>query len=199
MSSEPLILASRSPRRRELLALLELPFIVQPADVDETPLAGEVPAAYVARTALAKARAVPGAAVLAADTAVILDACILGKPRDREHGEAMLERLSGRVHAVLTALALRRGEDEWQRTVETLVTFDTLDEARIAAYLATDEPWDKAGAYAIQGRAGAFVRSLSGSYSNVVGLPLVETRELLLAAGLLPGFLPGSLAASRDA
>jgi len=185
--SEPLVLASGSPRRRELLALLELPFSVQAPAVDETPLAGEAPEAYVARTALDKARVVPGDAVLAADTAVILGAAILGKPRDRADARSMLERLSGRTHRVLTAVALRRGEREWQRTVETTVTFDTLDEARIAVYLDTDEPWDKAGAYAIQGRAGAFVRSLAGSYSNVVGLPLVETRELLLAAGLQPG------------
>ncbi|HKK22083.1 MAG TPA: nucleoside triphosphate pyrophosphatase [Pseudohaliea sp.] len=187
MFSEPLVLASGSPRRRELLALLELPFSVQAPAVDETPLAGEAPEAYVARTALDKARVVPGDAVLAADTAVILGAAILGKPRDRADARSMLERLSGRTHRVLTAVALRRGEREWQRTVETTVTFDTLDEARIAVYLDTDEPWDKAGAYAIQGRAGAFVRSLAGSYSNVVGLPLVETRELLLAAGLQPG------------
>ncbi len=179
------MLASQSPRRRELLALLGLPFRVQPAAVDETPLPGEVPDAYVARTAADKARAISGPAVLAADTAVVLDDSILGKPLDRDDARAMLERLSGREHSVLTAVALRRGEAFWAVTVRTAVTFDRLDRARIDAYLATDEPWDKAGAYGIQGLAGAFVRSLAGSYSNVVGLPLVETRELLLAAGLL--------------
>jgi len=185
VADEPLVLASQSPRRRELLALLGLPFRVQPAAVDETPHPGEAPAAYVARTAADKARAISGPAVLAADTAVVLDDSILGKPVDRDDARAMLERLSGREHSVLTAVALRRGEAAWAVTVRTAVTFDRLDRARIDAYLATDEPWDKAGAYGIQGLAGAFVRSLTGSYSNVVGLPLVETRELLLAAGLL--------------
>ncbi|KGE03215.1 Septum formation protein Maf [Pseudohaliea rubra DSM 19751] len=181
------MLASQSPRRRELLALLGLPFRVQPAAVDETPLPGEAPAAYVARTAAAKARAIDGPAVLAADTAVVLEDTILGKPRDRDDGQAMLRRLSGREHSVLTAVVLCRGGQTWAVTVRTAVTFDRLDDARIHAYLATEEPWDKAGGYGIQGRAGAFVRSLTGSYSNVVGLPLVETRELLLTAGLLAG------------
>ena len=185
VSGEPLVLASQSPRRRELLALLGVPFRVQPAAVDETPRAGESPDAYVARTAADKARAVGGAAVLAADTAVVLDDTILGKPRNREDGAAMLRRLSGREHRVLTAVALRCDDREWAVTVATVVTFDRLDAARIDAYLDTDEPWDKAGAYGIQGLAGAFVRSLAGSYSSVVGLPLVETRELLIAAGLL--------------
>ena len=185
MSPEALVLASQSPRRRELLALLGVPFRVQPAAVDETPRAGEAPDAYVARTAADKARAVSAPAVLAADTAVVLDERILGKPRDRDDAGAMLGRLSGREHSVLTAVVLRCGDAVRAVTVRTAVTFDRLDAARIDAYLATDEPWDKAGAYAIQGLAGAFVRSVSGSYSNVVGLPLVETRELLLAAGLL--------------
>jgi septum formation protein len=185
MAGEPLVLASQSPRRRELLALLGLPFRVQPAAVDETPHPGEAPDVYVARTAAEKARAVSGPAVLAADTAVVLDGSILGKPVDRDDARSMLERLSGREHSVLTAVALRRGDAAWAVTVCTAVTFDRLDRTRIDAYLASDEPWDKAGAYGIQGLAGAFVRSLAGSYSNVVGLPLVETRELLLAAGLL--------------
>jgi septum formation protein len=185
MAGEALVLASQSPRRRQLLALLGVPFRVQPAAVDETPRAGEAPAAYVARTAADKARAVNAPAVLAADTAVVLDDSILGKPLDRDDAEAMLRRLSGREHSVFTAVVLRCGGEDHAVTVRTAVTFDRLDAARIDAYLATDEPWDKAGAYGIQGLAGAFVRSLSGSYSNVVGLPLVETRELLLAAGLL--------------
>lgn len=192
MPNEALTLASQSPRRRELLALLGVPFRVQPAAVDETPRAGEAPDAYVARTAADKARAVDAPAVLAADTAVILGDSILGKPRDREDAEAMLRRLSGREHSVLTAVVLRCGADARAVTVRTAVTFDRLDAARIDAYLATDEPWDKAGAYGIQGLAGAFVRSLSGSYSNVVGLPLVETRELLLAAGLLGAAAEGA-------
>ena len=193
MSREALVLASQSPRRRELLALLGVPFRVQPAAVDETPRAGEAPDAYVARTAADKARAVSAPAVLAADTAVVLDERILGKPRDREDAGAMLGRLSGREHSVLTAVVLRCGEAVQAVTVRTAVTFDRLDAARIDAYLATDEPWDKAGAYGIQGLAGAFVRSLSGSYSNVVGLPLVETRELLLAAGLLGASADGTI------
>lgn len=192
MSPEALVLASQSPRRRELLALLGVPFRVQPAAVDETPRAGEAPEVYVARTAADKARAISAPAVLAADTAVVLDDGILGKPRDRDDAGSMLERLSGREHSVLTAVVLRCGEAVQAVTVRTAVTFDRLDAARIDAYLATDEPWDKAGAYGIQGLAGAFVRSLSGSYSNVVGLPLVETRELLLAAGLLGASAEGA-------
>lgn len=187
MSTEALVLASRSPRRRELLALLGLPFTVCPAAVDETPRPAERPESYVLRTARDKAAAVSGRAVLAADTAVVADGLILGKPRDGDHAREMLERLSGRRHLVHTGVVLRCEGQLRERRVSTAVAFAPLDERQLQAYLAGDEPWDKAGAYGIQGAAAAFVRAINGSYSNVVGLPLVETRELLLAAGLLPG------------
>lgn len=186
MSADALILASQSPRRRQLLALLTASFAVRPAAVDETPLGGEAPTRYAARVARDKAVAVDGRAVLAADTTVALGEDILGKPRDRADAAAMLRALSGRRHWVHTALALRCDGRLRELTVSTAVDFAALDDGLLAFYLDSDEPWDKAGAYGIQGRAAAFVRSVHGSYSNVVGLPLVETRELLQAAGLLP-------------
>jgi septum formation protein len=187
MSAEALVLASQSPRRRELLAQLGLPFAVRPAHIDETPRPGEAPPAYVARTAREKAAAVQdlcGGAVLAADTSVVVDREILGKPADRGDARAMLRRLSGRGHSVLTAVCLHTPDVVSELLVETEVLFATLTAQHIERYLATDEPWDKAGAYAIQGAGGVFVRAIRGSYSNVVGLPLCETLELLNAAGL---------------
>ena len=185
-----LILASASPRRRELLAQLALPFTVMPADVDEQQLAAEAPTAYVIRVARAKAQHLaqrfPEALVLGADTTVVLDEQILGKPGSVEVARQMLTRLSGRQHTVMTGLALLRQRQQFVRLdmVRTLVRFRPLSRAEIEHYIATGEPLDKAGAYAIQGEAAAFVASLEGCYTNVVGLPLRRTAALLHAAGV---------------
>jgi len=182
-----LVLASASPRRRELLGHLAVPFEAMSADVDERTEPSETPLAYVERLACQKAAvaaaARPGALVLAADTAVVLGAEILGKPRDPAEAAAMLRRLSGRPHTVLTGIAVA-GRARASRVVETTVHFRVLGEPEIAWYVATGEGADKAGAYAVQGIGGLFVRALFGSASNVVGLPLAETAELLEQAGL---------------
>ncbi|MBI43270.1 Maf family protein [Marinobacter lutaoensis] len=182
-----LILASGSPRRAELLAQMGLAFEVCPADVDETPVAGETPEAYVARLAREKALAVaaarPDARVLGADTSVVLGQEILGKPEGPEQAVATLARLSGCRHRVLTAVALvHRGECR-SRLVATEVVFRPLTRSEIEAYVASGEPMDKAGSYGIQGLGGIFVKELRGSYSAVVGLPLLETAGLLADAG----------------
>ena len=189
------MLASASPRRREILERIGISFDVQPAHTDETPHAGEPPLAFVKRVALEKAVAVrngvgrdESAFVLAADTAVIVDGAILGKPADDREAQAMLARLSGRTHTVATAFAiLAPGVDApaAERTVESRVTFRRLTADEIAAYVETGEPRGKAGAYAIQGCAAAFVERISGSYSNVVGLPLAEVVEDLAACGAI--------------
>lgn len=185
-----LVLASASPRRRELLDQLGARYLCDPADIDESRHPGEAPAAYVERMAREKARVVtaryPAAthAVLAADTIVQIDDDVLGKPRDHFDGLAMLAKLSGRSHSVVTAVCLQRGEAVSCELVATRVEFIQLTRELCEAYLATDEPWDKAGAYAIQGVAAAFVSSIHGSYSNVVGLPLCETWQLLRANGI---------------
>jgi septum formation protein len=184
-----LILASQSPRRRELLEQLGLEFRVQPADIDEQVLAGELPQAFVERMALEKARAVaseqPDALVLGSDTIVVVDGHIMGKPRDRDEGLRMLGRLSGREHEVLSAVALLGPQGEACRTQFSRVRFRTLSRQEMDAYWATGEPADKAGAYAIQGLAAIFIEQLSGSYSGVMGLPLYETATLLRNAGLV--------------
>lgn len=186
----PLILASASPRRSELLTQLGVQFRVHPADIDESVLSGEAPVDYVERMAGEKAARVAslysqqGVAVLAADTTVVLDGDVLGKPVDYDDGRAMLSRLSGRAHEVTTAICLVAGGEELAQQVTTRVQFACLTPAQCEAYLATDEPWDKAGAYGIQGVAGAFVQRIEGSYSNVVGLPLYETWQLLAARGI---------------
>jgi septum formation protein len=196
-----LILASASPRRRELLDCLGANYLCQPAHIDETPVDGESPQDYVARMALEKATAIaehypaPAYAVLAADTTVVLDHGILGKPRDRGDAMGMLARLSGRAHTVITAICLSGPGGLLEEQVETEVEFQSLDQRTCEAYLATDEPWDKAGGYGIQGLGGALVRAIRGSYSNVVGLPLPETRQLLAGCGiptLLDPVRPGS-------
>lgn len=187
LNRPPLILASRSPRRRELLAQLGVVVSVVPADIDETPVPAETPRHYVERIARQKAAAVPPAAdacVLAADTAVVVDGDILGKPESLDAGRGMLRRLSGRVHQVFTAVALRSPHDLSVICRETRVAFRPLGDAECERYLASDEPWDKAGAYAIRGLGGAFVERIDGSYSNVVGLPLCETLALLRRAGI---------------
>jgi septum formation protein len=188
-----LILASASPRRRELLAQLDVQFSVLPTDTDESVLVGELPAAYVNRMALDKATrglalAERPACILGADTAVVIGGSILGKPRDREDGLAMLQMLSGQTHQVLSGIAVTDGTQVQQRLSITEVTFGLVSAVASAAYWETGEPSDKAGAYAIQGRGAVFVRHITGSYSGVVGLPLYETAELLRGFGYCPGF-----------
>ncbi len=189
MSHPPLVLASASPRRRQLLAGLGLEFEIEVADIDETPAAAEAAPVYVERMALEKARAVAArrgdALVLGSDTSVVVDGEILGKPRHRDEGLAMLARLSGRTHQVLTAVALVAPDgEEGCRLSVSEVTFRPLSEAERVAYWATGEPADKAGGYAIQGRAAIFVSRLEGSFSGVMGLPLFDTAELLRRFGL---------------
>jgi septum formation protein len=183
-----LVLASASPRRRELLAQLGLSFEVSPADIDEAVRPRESPRDYVERLARAKAAAVhqqdADVLALAADTSVVVDDDILGKPgASVEAGRAMLQRLSGREHQVMTGVAVA-GERVDSVVVETTVRFRALTGPEIAWYVATHEGQDKAGGYAVQGKAGAFVTALSGSASNVIGLPLAETLALLEGAGL---------------
>ena len=183
-----IILASASPRRRELLDQINVEYQVFPVDIDETPLAFESPLAYVQRVAAEKSAAclakhgndVP---VLAADTVVVLGDMILGKPKDQEDGLNMLRLLSGRTHHVYTALSLR-GSQHYQSVCCTQVSFRPLTEREILAYWQTGESLDKAGAYAIQGRGGLFVESITGSFSGVVGLPLFETAQLLALQGI---------------
>lgn len=186
-----LYLASGSPRRRELLAQIGVPFASLMTSVDETPLPDEAPSAYVERLARAKAAAGLAAlgadeqaAVLGADTTVVLDGRILGKPASREECIAMLQALSGREHEVLTAVALASVQRSETRTVSSRVGFRPIDAVEAGAYWDTGEPADKAGGYAIQGFAAVFVRHLQGSYSAVVGLPLCETAHLLTEFGI---------------
>ena len=200
-SSRRIYLASRSPRRRELLKQIGVSFEIvlfredsrRGADVDESPLAGEPADQYVLRIARSKAEAaslrlmqrrLPAYPVLAADTTVVLDERILGKPANETEAIEMLTALSGRTHQVMTAVAVSRFDRLETRLSVSSVEFAGLTPAQIRNYVATGEPLDKAGAYAIQGRAGAFVRHLSGSYTGVVGLPLYETVELLESFGL---------------
>ncbi len=184
-----LVLASGSPRRRELLARVGLEFRVVPAQVDESLEPGEPAGRAALRLARAKAAAVaakePGAAVLAADTLVALEDRILGKPRDRDEARRMLELLSGREHVVLTGFCLRHQGDEAQGLGSTRVRFRRLGRAEMAAYVASGEPMDKAGAYAVQGLGAALVEEVGGSYTNVVGLPLAACVELMLARGVI--------------
>jgi septum formation protein len=178
-----LILASASPRRRELLQQIGVQFRVQVADIDETPQARETPAAYVARLALGKAQKVaaanPGCVVLGSDTTVVLDDEILGKPENDADAARMLAALAGRRHQVMTAVALVQDDQQRVQTVITNVHFTSLSAAQITAYVATGEPADKAGAYGIQGLGAVLVDAIEGSYSNVVGLPLTETAAML--------------------
>ena len=194
MADAALVLASASPRRKELLANLGVAFTCDPASIDETPARGEEAALYVARMAQEKAAVVSSrhserpTIVLGADTSVVLDGQILGKPESADDARTMLRALSGRSHSVMTAIAIDGSTSlsmaEKSRVIVTTVTFASLDDGAIEAYLETDEPWDKAGAYGIQGIAGAFVTRIEGSYSNVVGLPLAETRSFLYASGI---------------
>ena len=184
-------LASGSPRRRELLQQIGVLFRVVGTAVDEAVRPAETAPAYVLRLAAAKAeagwmrsRGASDGPVLAADTAVVLDGQILGKPVDRQDAESMLRQLSGRTHEVLTAVALRTAGGLQSRISRSEVTFRAIPAAEARAYWETGEPRDKAGAYAIQGRAAIFVADLRGSFSGVMGLPLFETSELLHEAGV---------------
>ena len=183
-----LCLASASPRRRELLAQIGVAHVVSAADIDETVREGERAADYVVRMACAKAGAVRARStrlpVLAADTTVVVDGLILAKPRDRFDGLAMLARLSGRTHQVLTAVALASASGITFRLSASEVRMRAVTPEECAAYWQSGEPRDKAGGYAIQGRGALFIEHLSGSYSGVMGLPLYETGQLLAAAGI---------------
>ena len=183
-----IVLASASPRRAELLRAAGIEFDVMPADADETVHPGETAEAYVRRVAEAKVRAVAARVndrvVLAADTTVVVDGVMLGKPADDEDAKRMLRLLSGRTHEVLTAVAVYRGPKGSVAVERTAVEFASLSDYEIAWYVATGEPRDKAGAYAIQGYASRFVRRVNGSYSNVVGLPIALACEMLSAAAL---------------
>lgn len=182
-----LILASASPRRSELLTAARIPFEVRPVEVDERPLQGEDPAAYVLRAARDKARAfgmVPaGAVVLAADTTVVVDGEILGKPADAFDAARMLRLLSGRWHEVLSGVALRHRDAEATAVDRSRVRFLPLSEDEVRWYVGTGEPFGKAGAYAIQGLASRFIDRIEGSYSNVVGLPVSRVYEELKRLG----------------
>ncbi|MGZ5599325.1 MAG: Maf family protein [Methylobacter sp.] len=183
-----IILASASPRRKELLNQIKIAYRVHPVDLDETPLANEMPLDYVQRLAAEKSAACVAALgdslpVLAADTAVVLDGLIMGKPKDRDDAFSMLRLLSGKMHRVYSAVSLR-GREHGQAVSITEVTFRSLTESEIEAYWQSGEPVDKAGSYAIQGLGGIFVESINGSFSGVVGLPLFETAELLSRQGI---------------
>ena len=182
---ESIVLASASPRRTELMALAGIEFTVVPADICENVLPGEVPADHVMRLSREKADAVAathdGRFFIGADTVVVLDGAILGKPTDGADALRMLSGLSGRNHEVITGFTVfdKTNDIHISRSVSTEVTFQKLEEREIAAYIATGCPMDKAGAYAIQGGAVHFVRSISGSYTNVIGLPMTELYEAL--------------------
>ncbi|OSQ43579.1 Maf family protein [Marivita geojedonensis] len=182
-----LILGSGSPRRRELLAQIGVEADdIRPPDIDEDPRPGELPRPYCVRLAREKALAIPAGddeIVLSADTTVALGRRILGKPADAAEAAEFLFALSGRRHRVVTAVAVRRGGQLWERDVVTQVKMKRLSDAEVNAYLASEDWRGKAGGYAIQGPAGAFVPWISGSFSAVVGLPLAETANLLVAAG----------------
>lgn len=191
--SAKLYLASASPRRRELLTQLGIIIEVLRADIDETPLPGEAPQAYTERLARAKAEAgwakvrefgLPPRPLLAADTTVVLNGEIIGKPDSADHARTILKQLSGKEHQVVTSIAVKQGDD--CRVVSTIsnVCFRPLLDEEIDHYIISGEPMDKAGAYGIQGVAATFVREIKGSYTGIVGLPLAETVELLREFGI---------------
>jgi len=201
ISDKRIYLASRSPRRRDLLKQIGVPFellllredLRRGADVDETPLAEESPGVYVLRVASAKAamavrqiayRGLPQKPVLSADTTVVFDGQIVGKPEDAKDAARILRTLSGREHQVLTAVAVALREQIEAQISVSSVLFRELSDAEIRSYVATGEPLDKAGAYAIQGRGGVLVTRMIGSYSGIMGLPLAETVELLQKFGI---------------
>ena len=182
-----LVLASGSPRRREMLERLGLDATVRPAEVDESPLAGEEPEAYVRRLASAKARAraAPGTVTIGADTTVVLNGQIVGKPGDRAEARAMLGALSGRCHEVLTAVAvIADGTREAAGVERSTVALAPVDEARVGWYTSLEEPYDKAGGYALQGAGSLFADRVEGSISNVIGLPLPLLDRLFSQLGI---------------
>lgn len=188
MTSAQLILASASPRRSELLRQIGISHQIHVVAIDETPFPQESPQQYVERVAAEKSAACQqrlqtGLPVLSADTSVICDGQIIGKPRDLEHAVSILSSLSGRSHQVYSAVSLR-GDQHWQALSISEVRFKTLQYADIVAYWHTGEPCDKAGAYAVQGLASTFIESISGSFSGIMGLPLFETAQLLAKQGI---------------
>ncbi len=193
VASLPLVLASASPRRRELLAQAGYAFRIEAADIPEDPLPGEDPIAYVTRLARGKAEAVrsrpanASAVVLGADTTVVIEGQILGKPESTADAARMLRLLSGRTHQVITGVSVVSSAQILTAAEVTAVQFHSLSDEEIAAYIATGEPMDKAGAYAIQGRAACWIPRIHGCYFNVVGLPLALVSNLLSTLARLPG------------
>ena len=187
-TSLKLVLGSGSPRRLELLAQIGLvPSAIRAPDIDEDVRSGELPRDYVKRIAFQKAAAVEASAdevVLCADTTVALGRRIMGKPADASEAASFLYALSGRRHKVITALAVKRGTQVWTKDVQSTVSFKQLSDAEVNPYLASDDWRGKAGGYAIQGPAAAFIPWINGSYTGIVGLPLAETAGLLTAAGI---------------
>jgi septum formation protein len=188
------ILASQSPRRRELLALVGIDHSVQPADIDETPYAGELPVPHTERLARGKAAVIaasdPDALIIAADTIVVVDGALLGKPRDIADAHAMLRRLSGRTHEVCTAMAVARGDRIESEVVRVQVRFRALDDETIVRYVDTGEPMDKAGAYGIQGFGATIVEHIEGDYFAVMGLSLTTVVRLAARFGVRYPFGP---------
>jgi septum formation protein len=201
MTEPRVILASQSPRRRELLSLIGIPHTVQPADIDESYLPGEEPAAHAQRLAREKAAvvaaAVPEAVVIGSDTIVVVDGEVLGKPRDEAHAAQMLTRLAGRSHVVMTGVAVRWRDAERSAVEMVGVTFHPLTVQDIHAYIATGEPMDKAGAYGIQGFGATIVERVDGDYFAVMGLPLQRMVRLMADLGVRYRF--GGALASGDA
>ena len=192
MSQPPVILASSSPRRRELLRLIGIPHDVRPADIDETYPPGERPSEHAERLAREKAMAIdaPDAIVIGSDTIVVVDGEVLGKPRDRQHATTMLRRLSGRSHVVMTGVAVRWGGRLASGVEEVGVTFRDLSDAEIDRYIDTGEPMDKAGAYGIQGYGATIVQRVDGDYFAVMGLALNRLVCLMGELGLSYNFGP---------
>jgi len=191
MPAPPLVLASASPRRDEMLRLVGVRFAILHGNVDEAPRAGEAPEHYALRLSEAKARAVaamrPGHWVLGADTIVTIDGELLGKPATRDEARCMIRKLSGREHTVITAFTLFNSEQAKviRQAVASKVRFKEIPDDEVEWYVATDEPYDKAGGYAVQGKASFLVSEIHGSYTNVVGLPLCEVVEALKELGLV--------------
>lgn len=202
-SAPPLVLASRSPRRAELLRRLGLEFEIVPATIDESYVDHEMPATHAERLAREKALAVgesrPGALVLGSDTIVIIDSDVLGKPRSEAEAMEMLQRLSGREHEVFTGVAVVAESGTYSAVERVRVRFRRLDRAERAAYVATGEPFDKAGAYGIQGYGSALVETITGDYFAVMGLPIVQTLRLLRLAGWAYAFEGGLVPARSPA
>jgi septum formation protein len=192
MNRPPVILASASPRRRELLRLVGIDHVVIPADIDETYAAGERPAAHAERLAREKAAAIGrhDAVVIGSDTIVVVDGDVLGKPRDRDHAAAMLRRLSGRSHVVMTGVAVAWRGDVSSGVEEVGVTFRALSDEEILRYIETGEPMDKAGAYGIQGFGATIVERVDGDYFAVMGLALTRLVRLCRSLGLAYDFGP---------